>query len=60
MISSVNIFVDTHRVRLDHDKIDKIVFLRRSKRLMERFRQKEAFTYVMFQGILSDEHASTS
>ena len=55
MTSAANLLVDTHRLLLDDEHMDKMIFLRMSKRLMERFRTKKAFSLVMFSDILSGE-----
>ena len=60
MISVANLLVDTHRIRLGRDCIDKQIFLRMSKSFMERARRKENFTSIMFHDDLSDEHASSN
>ena len=59
MISVVNILVVIHRIRLDHDNVDKRVVLRTRKMFMERVRREEVLTSIAFLDVLSvDEHAS--
>ena len=57
MISTANLLFDPHRTILDHYNIDKMVFSHASKRLMERVRCKEGFTYILLHYVLYDEHA---
>ena len=54
MMSAVNLLAETHRIRLDDDHTDNMIFLRMRKRLMKRVRAKNAFSSVMFSNILSD------
>ena len=60
MISASSVLVDTHRIRLDHDIIDKMVALRINKRYMERARFKEALTSIVFHDVFSDEFVSAN
>ena len=55
MISADNLLVDTYRIHLNDDIIDKLIVLRMNKRLMERVRSKREFSSVMFGNVLSDE-----
>ena len=48
MISTANLIVDTHRLRLNDDMIDKLIVLRMNKRFMERVRSKNVFSSAMF------------
>ena len=43
MISTDNLLVDTHRLHLNDDMIDKLIVLHMNKRFMERVRSKEVF-----------------
>ena len=56
MISADNLLISTHRARLDHKIIDKMIFLCMSKRSMERARLKEDFASIMLHDSLSDDY----
>lgn len=60
MISVANILVDTHRIRLGHDRIDKLNVLRMSKIIMESKLRKEAHASIMFKNSLSNDHVSAN
>ena len=60
MISLANLLANAHRTILDHDRTYEIVFLRMSKRIIERLQHKEDFTSVMFHDFLLDEYASAN
>ena len=60
MISAANILVDVHHIFLDQEKIDKMIFLYISKRLIERVRGKEAFAFIMLHNVLPNNHVSTN
>ena len=60
MISTANLLVDVHRIRLEQDRIDKMIVLRMSKRFVERARCKEAFPSVMFYYVISNKCTSTN
>ena len=58
MISVANLLVHAYHLRLGHDCIDKLIFLRMNIRFIERVRRKEALTFILIQDVLSDKHAS--
>ena len=60
MISAANLLVDTHRILLGHDHIDKLIVFRMTKMLMERERHKEDFASIVFHHALSDEYVSSN
>ena len=57
IISTANLLVETHRLHLNDDMIDRIIVLRMNKRFMERVRSKNIFSSVMFGNIMSGESA---
>ena len=52
--------IDTHRIRLVHDCIDKLIVLRTNKRFMKRTRREGYFISIIFHVVLSDEHVSSN
>ena len=57
MINADNLLVDTNRLHLNDDIIDKLIVLRMNTRFMERVKSKKVFSSIMFGNILSDESA---
>ena len=52
-----NLLVDSHRLHLNDDMIDKVIALRINKKFMDRIRSKKSVITMQFENIDSNKRA---
>ena len=58
MISADDLLVDTHRLYLNDEMIDKLIVLRMNKKFIDIIRSKDAISAIQFEKIESNKRVT--